>query len=265
MRRPNTISIAAGYTRSFSYRSASLPRSSRTRRHHKPQDAKLTAFGADDRQPVWAPGEDALFYLSERDGTFNVWQLALVAGAQPVQITHFDTHPVRFLSISRHGDLCYTWDGEIYVQPAGAVAGHKLEVRVAIDSRHNEVEYIDVARGIPDFDLSPDGKEIAFVSRGEVFVTSAKHGTTRRITNTPEQERSVSFSPDGRSLLYASERGGSWNLYRTDLTDDKEPSFFNATAFSEKPVLVTEAVGRDQQIEQAVEVLLAEIASRTRR
>ena len=51
----------------------------------------------------------------------------------------------------------------------------------------------------------------------------------------------MTFSPDGRSLLYASERGGSWNLYRTDLTDDEEPSFFNATALSEKPVLVSEA------------------------
>ncbi len=51
----------------------------------------------------------------------------------------------------------------------------------------------------------------------------------------------MSFSPDGRSLLYAGERGGSWNLYRTDLTDDDEPSFFNATALEEKPVLEIEA------------------------
>ncbi len=205
------------------------------------QHTKLTAFGADDRQPVWAPGEDALFYLSERDGTFNVWQLALVADAQPVQITHFDTHPVRFLSTSNGGDLCYTWDGEIYVQPAGAAASHTIGVNVAADSRHNDIEYIDVASEITDFDVSPDGKEIVFVARGEIFVTSTTHGDTKRISNTPEQERSVTFSPDGRSLLYASERGGSWNLYRTDLTDDEEPSFFNATAFSEKPVLVTEA------------------------
>ena len=204
------------------------------------QHTKLTAFGADDRQPVWAPGEDALFYLSESNGTFNVWQLALITGASPVQITHFDTNPVRFLSISRHGDLCYTWDGEIYVQPAGATDGRKIEVGVAIDSRHNEVEYIDVAREITDFDVSPDGKEIVFVARGEVFVTSIAHADTKRITNTPEQERSVTFGPDGRSLLYASEREGSWNLYRSDLSDDEEPSFFNATAFSEKPVLVTE-------------------------
>ena len=79
------------------------------------------------------------------------------------------------------------------------------------------MEPVDVGGEVTEFDVSPDGSEIAFVARGEVFVASTEHGTTRRITNTPEQERSVSFSPDGRSLLYASERGGSWKLYRTDL------------------------------------------------
>ena len=74
-----------------------------------------------------------------------------------------------------------------------------------------------------------------------MFVTSTEHGTTRRITDTPEQERSVSFSPDGRSLLYAGERDGSWNLYRTDRTDEDEPNFFNATALKETPVLATAA------------------------
>ena len=205
------------------------------------QHTRLTEFGADDRNPVWAPGDEALFYLSERDGTFNVWTLGLADGSQPQQVTSYDTHPVRFLTISDDGDLCYTWDGEIYVREAGSKEDRKIEVTAAVDSRNNEVEYIDVAREISDFDLSPDGKEIVFVARGEIFVTSTGHADTKRITDTPEQERSVSFSPDGRSVLYASERDGSWNIYRTDLTDDDEPSFFNATAFEEKVVVATEA------------------------
>ena len=203
------------------------------------QHTRLTEPGADDRQPVWAPGGEALYYLSERDGTFNVWRLALEEGAEPEQLTFHSIHPVRFLSVSNDGDLCYGWDGGVWVRPSGATDSRKLEIDIAADRRHNEVEHVDVAREISDFDLSPDGKEIAFVARGEVFVTSTAHGDTRRITSTPEQERSVSFHPDGRSLIYASERGGSWNIYRTDLTDDNEPSFFNATAFEEKPVLET--------------------------
>ena len=205
------------------------------------EHTRLTDFGADDRQPVWAPGEDSLFFLSERDGSFNVWELDLDNPSAPEQITDHDSHPVRFLSASAGGDLCYTFDGEIWVRRAGADSSSKIDVLVSTDTRENEVRFIDVSGHITEFDLSPDGKELAFIARGEVFVTSSDHATTRRITSTPEQERSVSFSPDGRSLLYAGERDGSWNLYRTDLIDDDEPSFFNATAMEEKPVLEIEA------------------------
>jgi tricorn protease len=202
---------------------------------------RLTAFGADDRQPVWAPDEKSLYYLSERSGSFNVWRLELADPAHPQQITTHTASPVRFLSISRRGDLCYGWDGELWVRPAEAKESRRLEVLVAADSRRPRLEHDDVSGEISEFELSPNGKEIAFIARGEVFVTSTDDGTTKHITDTPEQERSVSFSPDGRTLLYASERGGSWNLYRTDLTDDSEPAFFNATALKERTVLATDA------------------------
>jgi len=201
---------------------------------------QLTAPGADNRQPVWAPGDTSLFFLSERSGSFNVWRLDLADPQHPVQVTTHTTHPVRFLSASRKGDLCYAFDGEIWVRPAGSPDSRRLDVSVAADQRTLEVKPIDVTDEVTEFDVSPDGSEIAFIARGEVFVASTEHGTTRRITNTPEQERSVSFSPDGRTLLYASERGGSWKLYRTDLTDKDEPNFFNATALKETPVLETD-------------------------
>jgi len=201
---------------------------------------RLTEFGADDRDPVWAPGEESLYYLSERGGDFNVWSLSLENDADPVQITDHKTHPVRFLSVSSGGDLCYAWDGSIYIRPSGAAESRRISVTVASDSRHNETVFTDVGDSITDFALSPDGKQIAFIARGEVFVTSTKYGETKRLTNTPEQERSVSFHPGGRGLLYASERGGSWNIYRTDLTDDDEPSLFLATAIKEAPVVEDE-------------------------
>src|SRR5690606_5185137 len=76
---------------------------------------------------------------------------------------------------------------------------------------------------------------------GRVFVSAVKHGSTRRVTHTPPQERSVSFSPDGRSILYASERNGSWDLYRSSLTRSAEQHFFNATVLKEEALLATPA------------------------
>ena len=145
-----------------------------------------------------------------------------------MQVTTHAVHPVRFLSVSAAGDLCYTWDGEIWVRPAGAHESRRIEVSVGVDGRETASSRSTWPPRSREFDLSPDAKEVAFVARGEVFVASVEHGTTRRITDTPEQERSVSFSPDGKSLLYAGERGGSWNVYRTDRTDPEEPAFFNA-------------------------------------
>ena len=198
---------------------------------------RLTEFGADDRQPVWGPDQDELYYLSERSGHFNIWQLALKDGAEPVQVTSHVAHPVRFLSASQNGTLSYAWNGEIYVREPGASQSRKLDITANTDERYNEVTLTDVSGEISEFTLSPDGKQVAFVARGEVFVTSAKHDTTRRITNTPEQERSVTFHPQGRGILYASERNGSWNLYRSDITDEKEKNLYLATSTIEKPVL----------------------------
>jgi Tol biopolymer transport system component len=198
---------------------------------------RLTEFGNDNRQPVWGPDQRSLYFLSERSGSFNAWLMTLADPAHPVQVTTHQGPPVRFLSVSSAGDLCYAYDGELWVRPAGSAESRKLTVTVAADRRERTVAPVDVGSQVSEFETSPDGSEIAFIARGEVFVASTEHGTTRRITNTPEQERSVSFSPDGRSLIYASERGGSWKLYRTDLTDKDEPNFFNASALKETPVL----------------------------
>ncbi len=198
---------------------------------------RLTGYGYDDRQPVWGPDERSIFYLSEKSGSFNVWTMNLADPEHPVPVTQHTGGPVRFLSASRDGKLCYAYDGELWVRPAGATESRRLAVSTAADDVGRVVKPVDVSSQITEFDVSPDGSEIAFVARGEIFVTSTEHGDTRRITNTPEQERSVSFSPDGRSLLYASERGNSWKIFRTDLTDKDEPNFFNATGFKETPVV----------------------------
>ena len=88
-------------------------------------------------------------------------------------------------------------------------------------------------------DVSPDGKEIAFIARGEVFVTSADGSFTKRITNTPEQERFVKFTADGKSVVYASERDGKWSIYSTSKVRDEEPFFFASTLLKEEALVST--------------------------
>jgi len=203
------------------------------------QHTKLTDFPGEDRNPVWGPDQQTVYYLSERSGSFNVWKFPLATPADTTQVTKFDRNPVRFLSISRTGGLCFGYDGEIYTLAAGAAEPVRVPIHIAVDTQPAAVESVTMTKGATEMALSPNGKEIAFVVRGEVYVASTEFGTTRRITDTPEQERSVDFSPDGRHLVFAGEHGDSWNLYEASLTGTKEdqPYFFHASSVEIKTLL----------------------------
>ncbi len=194
---------------------------------------KLTTFEGEDREPVFAADGKSFFYLSEEDGTLNVWRSSLAAPEQKTQITHFTTHPVRGLSISGSGILCFSWNGHLYTCVPGL---EPREVRISLFKDETERETVrrSLSSRTYDYAVSPDGKEVAIIVHGDVFVTSVEHGTVRRITATPQQERGLSFSADGRTLYYASERDGHWGIWQTSLRNESDKLFTYAFDFKEE-------------------------------
>jgi len=202
---------------------------------------KISNFDGEDRTPIFAAGSNQeVFFLSEKSGIFNIWKTAITPNSQAKQVTSFEKHPVRFLSQANNGTLCFSWNGEIYTFKEGSQP-QKLNIQIATDGRLNTERIVPITGGATEFTTSPNGKEIAFIFRGEVFVSSVDGGTTKRITNTPEQERSLSFSPDGRSLVYAGERNNNWNIYQTSITRKEEPYFYASTVLKEEPIIATDA------------------------
>lgn len=197
---------------------------------------KLSDFKGEDRNPIWTDGEQAFYYLSEESGSFNVWKQSLSDGSK-TQITQHEKHPVRFLSMATSGTLCYGYHGEIYTLANGQ--SQKVAVRIQADENYNDLVYKSVANSVTEVAVSPNGKEIAFIARGEVFVTAVDYRQTKRITNTPEQERSVSFSPDGQRILFAGERNQSWNLYQVKKAQESEKYFYASTILEEEVILAS--------------------------
>ncbi|MCP9612032.1 S41 family peptidase [Coprobacter tertius] len=193
---------------------------------------KQTQFRGEDRDPVWAPDGKSFYYLSEEKGSFNVFKRDIDATVS-TQITSFDKNPVRFLTVSDKGRLCFGYDGDIYTMMPGE---KPVKVPVTIITDRNDADVVKQVRynGASDMAVSPDGKEVAFIVRGDVFVTSVDYNTTKRITNTPCQERNIEFSPDGRSLVYSSERNGCWQVYQATIVRENEKQFTYATEIKEE-------------------------------
>jgi Tol biopolymer transport system component/C-terminal processing protease CtpA/Prc len=199
---------------------------------------KVTTFAGEDRNPVFTDNDRAFYYLSEESGTFNVHKMS-VDGGRSQQLTSFKGVPVRFLSLANNGTLAFGFDGQVYTMSAGG-SPKKLDVAISTDSKANNERILTVNNGAQGLVVSPTGKEVAFAYRGDVFVNSVEGGGTKRITTTPENETGIEFAPDGKSLVYASERGGKWALYEARRQRDAEPYFFASTVVRETPVVSNE-------------------------
>lgn len=203
----------------------------------------LTTWQGEDRQPVFSADEKSVFFLSEEGGTFNVHSLELSNPSRRTQVTSFKTHPVRFLS-QGGGTLAFGYHGDLYTMKPGAQPV-KLTVRVRTQAKSNSDSFVSINGGVQEMAISPDGKEIAFIARGEIFVTNVDGTRTKRITDTPEAERFVSFSHDGKAVIYSSQRNGKWNLYKTERARADEPFFYASTILRES--LLVDAPGDQMQ------------------
>lgn len=203
----------------------------------------LTDRGGEDRNPVYAPDGNTVYFLSERNGgSFNVYSFPLSTPQDVKAVTAFKTHPVRFLSVSDKGTLCYTYDGELYTQEMNG-RPQKVKVELVRDNEE-QLATLKFSQGATSASVSPDGKQVAFIVRGDVFVTSTDYATTKQITNTPAGEADVSFAPDNRTLVYASERTGNWQLYTAKIAREEDPNFPNATLIEEEVLLPSKTVER---------------------
>lgn len=195
---------------------------------------KLTDFKGQNQNPVWA-GDNEYYYTSEEDGTLNVYRNNL-EGTSKTQLTRFTTHPVRSLSASADGKtLTFSQDGKLWsLAPGGEPK--QIPVSITADNYVSDVEKSIRKSGATSVAVSPKGNEIAFVMRGNVYVTSTEYATTKQITSTAAQERVVDFAPDGRTLVYDSDRDGVWQLFTATIANPDEESFTYATEIREEPL-----------------------------
>ena len=144
----------------------------------------LTNRGGEDRNPVYAPDGNAVYFLSERDGgSFNVYTFSLTTPQEVKAVTTFKTHPVRFLSVSDKGTLCYTYDGELYTQKSGA-RPEKVKVELVRDDEQ-QLATLKFSQGATSASVSPDGKQIP----------------SKTVERTYPQ-----YSPDGKELAFIEDR-----------------------------------------------------------
>ncbi|ABU59207.1 S41 family peptidase [Roseiflexus castenholzii] len=174
--------------------------------------------------PMWSPDSQLIFFVSDRDGSENLW-VAPREGGVAERITAFTDGRLLWPSISADGRMiAFERDFGIWTLDLASGATTRVPIQVRQDTKVTPVRVQTYTRDAGELALSPDGKKVAFTVRGKIFADFAeketerdqRHGPAYRISHTAFRDSDIAWSPDSRRLVYVSDRHGDEEVYCYD-------------------------------------------------
>jgi tricorn protease len=164
------------------------------------------------RDAMWIG--DLIYYNSDDDGTFNLYAYDPRTGEQR-QITHYDTWDVRWPSADpATGRIVFELGGELQLLDTRSGQVTPVSIYVPHDGLHTRPSRVAVGRQVGGFGLSPNGERALFNARGDIFTAPIETGPTRNLTNrSRSHDKAPAWSPDGRSIVFLSDRTGEEELW----------------------------------------------------
>lgn len=180
---------------------------------------KLTKICDNDAQdifPMWLGNE--IYYLSDRDRIMNLF-VYNTDTKQTRKVTNFTDYDCKFPA-AWGNYIVFENGGYIYKYDTTKGKAEKLNITLNDDNVYGRNEYRKLSSDYSSFSLSPDGKRVLLIARGDIYSLPAENGPVRNISNSPiSHEREVRWSPDGEKIAWISDLSGEYQVYIAPASD----------------------------------------------
>lgn len=197
--------------------------------------SKLDLFETNDVHPQWS-GDSGLLFMSSEVGTYNLYYQSLDASAKqvgkPKKMTNSKEYGIRYYSASNSGKfVVYEQKDAIYLftQENGVATNPtKVEITIRADERFDPTESKTYRADASEYAISPNGKRMAFVVRGEIFVSETDKEKSRSVNVSESSFRDMNPAWLNDSVLvFVSDRFDSnFELIAVKSSDKKESDLF---------------------------------------
>ena len=153
-----------------------------------------------------------LYFISdEANGEYNLYSLQ---NGQKKALTKFSSSIKNPAVNANGGKLVFEKDYQLWIYDVKANKSEKLDVAIVRNNILPKERDFEVKGNINAFDVSPDGKKLAFVSRGEIFVSDVEGKFVQQVNRlSAERVREVKWMSDNKTLLFNQTLDGYTNLY----------------------------------------------------
>ena len=151
------------------------------------------------------------FISDEGNGEYNLYTFR---DGKKTALTNYTSSIKNAIVNADGGKVIFEKDYQLYIYDAVAGAAHRIDVAMSRNVVLPKEKDFDIKGRIGAVDLSPDGKKLAFISRGELFVSDAEGKFVRRIERgSVERVGEVKWLNDNKTLLFNQTLGGYSNWY----------------------------------------------------
>lgn len=173
------------------------------------------------RWPMWKPSGDGFYFVSEESGVMNLWEQDLKSGKRK-QLTEFEDDGVIFPTISRDGStIVFRRLFDLYrFRPGDGAKPEPIKLFADADEAQEPQKRVTLTKA-SQAAFTNDGLEIAFIAGGDVWVMDTELREPKQVTDTPEEERDIIWSPDGETLWFTSDRGGQCDIWKARRADTR--------------------------------------------
>lgn len=161
----------------------------------------------------WATADrdgNVYFVSDEANEEYNLYTFV---NGKKTQLTRFGTSIKRPFASANGQKVVFEKDYQVYVYDVASKKSDKLNISIFRNNVLSKEQDFDVKNRIESFDVSPDGKKFAFVSRGELFVSDIEGKFVRKVEKSAERASEVKWLNDNRTLLFNQTKDGYQNWY----------------------------------------------------
>jgi len=175
---------------------------------------KITDWAGSDNFPMWH--EKTIYFTSDReDGTLNIYGYD-TGTQQTVRLTEFANYDAKFPSLG-DGQIIFQHGPGLKVLDLASGDVREVPITIPSDRRHLRSELVRPQVRTGPFGLSPSGDRVLIETRGEILNLPADEGDPVNLTGAAgSREKNAAWSPDGRWIVFASDRTGEEQLYLVD-------------------------------------------------
>lgn len=174
------------------------------------------------------------FISDESNGEYNLYTFD---NGTKKRLTNFSTS-IMWPKVSANGEkIVFRKDYQLFVYDVSRKSTKKLTISSGVNVTINKEQSFNVDKNISNFDISPDTKKIAFVSRGKLFVSDVAGKFVKEIATNPlEAIQEVKWLKNNTTLLFSQTYKGYYNWFTINADGNSEEKQLTKDAMNSRNI-----------------------------